>query len=315
MYTTTQRDSDFEHAILERIGKSWDTRVAVRKERIDLTQYCDPAIPDFPISMVPFWEDADFAGLDDSVKMRFLGAAWVAYNEKAIYLEDEIVQPVCKILLQNKLPGASDPQLKQVLAQIQVDEQFHILMCLDVCNNARERHGIEDFVAPVPLVGHLLHKALEEVDDEEAEAVIRLAYASVAEMSINAYLKAVSADMTIQPLNRINTDMHRRDELTHGVAFREIVASVYRGLPERLQACFRTYAARALHDMTRPDHTQWRAILKYLDIPKRAEIIARLEDVMHGKLMQRDYTVLRALFRDLGIKQDIDFLFAEREKV
>lgn len=309
MYTTTRRDSEFEHAILERIGKSWDTRVAVRKERIDLTQYCDPAIPDFPISMVPFWDDPDFAALDNETRMRFLGTAWVAYNEKAIYLEDEIIQPVCKILLQNKLPGASDPQLKQVLAQIQVDEQFHILMCLDVCNSARVRHDIEDFVAPEPLVGGFLSGAIEDVEDEAAVGVVRLAYASVAEMSINAYLKQVSKDMTIQPLNRINTDMHRRDELTHGVAFREIVASVYRSLPRHLQACFRSNASRALRDITLPDHTQWKAILEYLKIPKRREIIARLEEAMHGKLLQRDYTVLRGLFEELGIKKDIDFLF------
>lgn len=309
MYTTTRRDSEFEHAILERIGKSWDTRVAVRKERIDLTQYCDPTIPDFPISMVPFWDDPDFATLSNEAKMRFLGTAWVAYNEKAIFLEDEIIQPACKILLQNKLPGASDPHLKQVLAQIQVDEQFHILMCLDVCNNARVRHGVEDFVAPEPLVGGFLHKAVEEADGQAEAGVVRVVYASIAEMSINAYLKQVSKDMTIQPLNRINTDMHRRDELTHGVAFREIVGSVYRSLSPSLQVCFRNNASRALRDITRPDHSQWEAILEYLKIPNRQAIIARLEEAMQGKLQHRDYTVLRGLFNDLGIKNDIDFLF------
>src|SRR5689334_12906192 len=99
MYTTIRNDAEFARSVLEKIGSSWNNRVAVRKERLDLGQYYDARIPDFPVSMVPFWDDEEFAKLDDEAKLRFLAAAWVAYNEKAIYLEDEIVQPLCALLL------------------------------------------------------------------------------------------------------------------------------------------------------------------------------------------------------------------------
>ena len=115
MYTTLNHDASFTQKVVERLGASWNHRVAVRQERLDLTQYCDDTIPEFPVSMVPFWDDEDFVKLTDAQKLRFLGAAWVAYNEKAMYLEDEIVQPLCSLLLKGRLPGAGDAQLKQVL--------------------------------------------------------------------------------------------------------------------------------------------------------------------------------------------------------
>ncbi|KVO05447.1 diiron oxygenase [Burkholderia ubonensis] len=302
MYTTLNHDASFTQKVVERLAASWNHRVAVRQERLDLTQYCDDAIPEFPVSMVPFWDDEDFAGLADARKRRFLGAAWVAYNEKAMYLEDEIVQPLCSLLLKGRLPGAGDPRLKQVLAQIQVDEQFHILMCVDVCHCARERHALDGYVLPEPLVGAGQRARLAQVgDDARRAAIVRLAYASIAEMSINAYLTQVSGDMTIQPLNRINTDMHRRDEAAHSTAFHEIVASVYRALDLAGQQAFRDEIAAALDVYTTPDASAWASILAFLDVPGRDRMLARLDARTRGAKLNRDYATLRSLFDELGI--------------
>ncbi len=301
MYTNVDNDAAFERDVLERIGKSWDSRVAVRKERLDLSEYYKTTLPDFPIAMVPFWNDPDFSSVDQDVKQRLLAVAWIAYNEKAMYLEDEIVLPACNLLLKGRMPGASDPLVKQVLAQVQVDEQFHMLMCLDVCNVARKHHQLHDFVAPVPVLGDKLNLQLSEAGIASRAQLFRLAYASVAEMSINAYLNQVSKDMTIQPINRINTDMHRRDESVHSIAFHEIVASVYNGLEPPDQARFRHCLADALEIFSSPDIIFWESILDYLKIRNRERIIARLEDIMLGTRLKRDYTTLQSLFRKVGI--------------
>ncbi|MFL6624812.1 MAG: diiron oxygenase [Sulfurifustis sp.] len=309
MYTTAINDVELTRKVIETIGRSWDHRVAVRQERLDLTQYYDASIPDFPIAMVPFWNDAQFAVLDERTKLRFLAAAWVAYNEKAIYLEDEIVQPFCSLLLKDRLPGASDPQVKQVIAQIQVDEQFHILMCLDICNNARARHGLHDYVMPEPRLGANLKRKLEQTPDPTQAALLRMAYASVAEMSINAYLNQVATDQTIQPLNRINTDMHRRDESAHSTAFREIIGSVCRALDPDAKRRFCGYLHDALVDFTTPDGSHWESILDYLGVPGRDGILARLHAMMQSKRLSRDYTVLGGLVEELGIKDEVGFSF------
>ncbi len=302
MYSTTLHDANLERNVIERIGASWDTRVAVRQDRLDLTQYYDPAIPDFPASMVPFWNEPEFAALDQPTRLRFLAAAWVAYNEKAIYLEDEIVQPACSLLLKNRLPGVAEPRVKQVLAQVQVDEQFHILMCLDICNSARERHGLSAYVVPEPLLGVRLRHKLAATPDAREAAILRLAFASVAEMSINAYLDQVASDMSIQPVNRVNTDMHRRDESAHSMAFRQIVASCFKALDAGGQELFRHHIRAALDDFTTPDHGSWDSILAFLRIPGREALLARLEAATRDKRLSRDYTVLSSLFAEIGLE-------------
>lgn len=309
MYTNIRNDSDLSRKVIERIGKSWDDRVAVRQARLDLSQYYDESIPDFPISMVPFWNEAPIVELEERGRLRLLAAAWVAYNEKAIYLEDEIVLPFCRLLLKDCLPGASDPQVKQVLAQIQVDEQFHILMCLDICSNARARHGLSDYVMPEPMLGRRLKETLARCEDATHRLLAMMAYASVAEMSINAYLHQVSTDETIQPLNRINTDMHRRDELVHGTAFREIVGSVYRALDAHSREVFRGCMREALAVFTSPDFSSWVSILEYLNVRGREDILRRLESAAAGTRLRRDYTVLGELLDEIGIGGELQSLF------
>jgi para-aminobenzoate N-oxygenase AurF len=128
-------------------------------------------------------------------------------------------------------------------------------------------------------------------------------------MSINAYLDAVAFDMTIQPLHRINTDMHRKDEAAHGIGFSEIVGSVYRRMSAEQQHRFRDYVGQALHDFTAPDLGYWASILEHLDIPRREAILRRQESSTRGMVLKRDYTTLRRLFDELGIKDDIAFNF------
>ncbi|MFC5473495.1 diiron oxygenase [Paraherbaspirillum soli] len=309
MYSSASNDSDLERNVLNRIAQSWNHRVAVRQERLDLSQYYDASIPDFPIAMVPFWNDPEFACLQQADKLRFLAAAWIAYNEKAIYLEDEIVQPLCSLLLKDVLPGVSDPQVKQVLAQIQVDEQFHILMCLEICNSARMRHQLHDYVMPEPRVGLKLKELLDTAGTRIEYALMRLAYASVAEMSINAYLNQVATDQTIQPLNRINTDMHRRDESAHSTAFREVVGSIYKSLGDDAKARFKKYLVKALNDYTEPDLSVWISLMSHLQIVGGEAIIGRLEQASRSTRSKRDYTTLLSLFDEIGIKEELDFSF------
>jgi alpha-N-dichloroacetyl-p-aminophenylserinol N-oxygenase len=309
MYSNVTTDVELTRNVLASLAKSWDQRVAVRKERLDLSQYYDASIPDFPTSLVPFWTDEDFVGLSQDIKWRLLATAWIAYNEKAIYLEEAIVQPACGILFRGELPGVGSARIKQVIAQIQVDEQFHILMCLDICHVARLRHALLDYVFPEPALGVRLKELVRSATSTDNGRIAQLAYASVAEMSINAYLDAVAFDMTIQPLHRINTDMHRKDEAAHGIGFSEIVGSVYRRMSADQQHSFRDYIGQALHDFTTPDLAYWASILEHLQIPHRQEILRRQESSTRGMVLKRDYTTLRRLFDELGTTDDIAFNF------
>jgi hypothetical protein len=309
MYTTSPHDAILERKVIDRLASSWDQRVAVRQDRLDLSQYCDDSIPDFPVALVPFWDDVNFSVLDSAAKLRFLGAAWIAYNEKAIYMEDEIVQPLCSLLLKNRLPGVGDPRVKQVLAQVQVDEQFHILMCLEICNNARMRHRLDTYVMPEPLLGLRMKARLAVAQDANEHALVRLAYAAVAETAIHAYLKQIASDTTIQPLNRINTDMHRRDESAHGTAFLEITRSVYKNLDQAGRVLFKTCLTEALNAYNEADPSLWSSILDHLQVGARTAIMDRLALTWASKRVSKDYTGLIGLLDELGIRDDINFTF------
>lgn len=309
MYTHAKFDAKFENNILSHLSDSWNNRVAVRRERLNLQQYYDPSIPDFPITMVPFWDDLEFRSVSEKEKIRVLVGAWISYNEKTIYIEDRIINPLCALLMVDDLPGVSDPTIKQVLAQTMVDEQFHILMCLEVCNCARLRHNMQDFRMLEPLLGQRVKVALAGARNARDYALIRMAYGTVAEMTINAYLKQLSTDETIQPLNRLNTDLHRKDEGAHAAIFAEVVRSVYRNLPVDEQICFNTYIVRALTDFVEMDLTFWKSILDYLAIPGRLTIIEQLASSNAGVRTDRDYTAFLKLLDDLGIRHEVDFAF------
>lgn len=313
MYSTATNDAGFERKVMERLAKSWDQRVAVRQDRLDLGQYYDASIPDFPVAMIPFSGDQEFAQLiadaEENVKLRFLAATWLAYNERVIYIEDEIVQPLCRLLLKGRLPGMGDALAKQVLAQTQVDEQFHILMCLDILSSARTRHKLDDYVLPEPLLGRRLKEQLAVTRDPFEQALIRMAYACVSETTIHAYLKQLSSDLTIQPLNRMHTDMHRRDESAHGTIFLEIARSVYKSLDDEAKTCFSNCMTKALHDSVEIDVSFWSSTLGYLQVRDWRPVIGRLDEAAKTKRVARDYTALVSLLDELNIRGKINFTF------
>jgi hypothetical protein len=281
--------------------------VAVRRERLDLSGYVDPALPDFPVAMVPFWNAPAFAGVAPAERLRLLGAAWVVYNEKTISVENDVITPLCNCLLRDELPGISRPRVKEVIAQMQVDEQFHVLMCLEVCNSARRRHRLDRLVVPKSLVVRRQEALLAELAPGRAQALARLAYATVAEMTLNAFLRALSVDETIQPLNRLNTDLHRRDEGAHALIFRELAAGVFRALPSDEQATFNHHLGRALRDFTEPDPSGWEACLRYLELSAADDLLAGLRTP--GRKTARDYGRLVALLDDLGNRGAVGFDF------
>ncbi len=305
MYTNSIGDAALNKAVVQKLKNSWNSRVAVRKQRLDLAQYYDPAIPDFPEHLVQIWNDEAFKSVDERTRLRLLAGAWIMYNEKTIYIEDKIINPACQLLLRDELPGVCDPDVKEVIAQTIVDEQFHILMCLEVCNNARERHQLHGLTIVTPLLIERADSVTREAEMRGEVALARMAYALVAEMTINTYLKALSADTSIQPLNRINTDMHRQDEAAHSTLFRELGASVYRSLNSHQAQIFKGYIRRALNDFTEPDNSGWVAILKYLHIPQAGQIITCLEEKTKGTRLPRNYSAFKGLLDELGLTGEI----------
>ena len=303
-----------DRKVMAKMKATWSDRVAVRKERLDLSKYYDPGIPDFPLEIIPFGEDAEFRAIfdrqDDEARLRFLAATWIAYNERVIFIEDDVVQPFCALLRKNLLPGVNDELVQQVIVQSQVDEQFHTLMCLEVCSSARERHRLGDYVLPPPLLGRRIREQLAATDDAFEHALILMSYATILETTIYDYLRKLSTITSIQPLNRIHTEMHRRDEAAHGMIFLEIARSVYRNLDAERERALLSFFSKALHDSVEIDMSFWSSTLPYLDAVDWRPFIERVGRDLSRKRVGRDYGALLQLLDDLGVRNKVDFAFS-----
>ena len=89
MDTSNTNDYPDNSDVLQRLCTSWGTRVAVKQPDIDNTY--DLQKPDYPEHLLPFKTHPSYENLDDATKQRVLAGGWIAYNEKTIAVEENII--------------------------------------------------------------------------------------------------------------------------------------------------------------------------------------------------------------------------------
>jgi len=317
MYTNiniNNLDTNDNH-ISKLLSNSWSNRVAVKTSNLDIANYYDINIPDYPPGLVPFVEDSRYQNLKESTRKKILAGAWISYNEKTINIEVSIVAPVCAFLLKGEFPGVNTDTLKRVIAQTQIDEQFHILMCLDACLITRKLHNLEELVIPESLVVIKLQQAIEEEKRPRDKMIVQLAFACVAEVTINAYLDLLANDKEIQPFNKETTNLHRKDEAAHHKIFKDIAKNVFTDLNTLEKKVFIKGLAKGLNAFTTIDFTAWREILLFLNIDAANDIVDQCLQTMENKRVVRDYSGIRGILKELCVSEnelDFDFDFDEK---
>ncbi|AKJ29424.1 diiron oxygenase [Caldimonas brevitalea] len=311
MYTHIVRDAGLPDRVTAALADSWANRVAVKVGELDLKRYYDKNIPDYPPNLVPFRDDPRYGALDAEMRQRILAGAWVAYNEKTVDVETSIVAPACALLLKGAFQGLQTAELKRIIVQTQIDEQYHILMCLDACLLSRAMHGIEGLTVPQSWVVQQLEHALQQQTCARDAHIVQLGFATVAEVTINSYLDLLAQDQTIQPFNRETTALHRRDESAHNKIFTVITRQVYTHFSEHDRAVFRSAIATGLDAFVTIDLRAWREILRYLNVPDGSDIVDACERANGSKRLVRDFSGFRALLREIEVAEsEIDFDFA-----
>jgi alpha-N-dichloroacetyl-p-aminophenylserinol N-oxygenase len=294
------------------LSQTWANRVAARTSQLDLGTYYDAEQPDYPIGMVPFRDDPRYLALDPGMQRRVLAAAWINYNEKTISVEKSIVAPACELLLCGAFRGVETSVFKRTIAQTAVDEQYHVLMCLEACLVARERHQLESLRIPKSLVVSELERELASCARPRDAELVQLAFSTVAEVTINAYLDLLADDRTIQPLNREITALHRKDESSHSKLFKEFTRALYPRLSAEEQGVYLRGLTAGLDAFVKLDLSAWAAILRHLEVPGADGIIADCERSSASKRVVRDFSGLRALLRDIDVKEaQLAFRFEE----
>ena len=292
------------------LADSWQTRVAVKTCDLDTDSYYDKRIPDYPPRLVPFRDHPRYKALDETTRRRILAGAWVAYNEKTIDVEMSVTAPACALLMKNAFLGLDTAASKRLVAQTQIDEQFHVLMCLDACLLARKMHGLEDLVIPKSLVAQEVDRAVAQAANRREIELIHLAFAAVAEVTVNQYLNVLADDLEIQPFNRATTALHRQDEVTHHDIYKGFVTSVFGHFDEHERRVFVKALTAGLEAFVKIDFGAWQRILEFLDIDGADEMVRDCLASAGAKRIVRDYSGFRGLLAEIGVSErDIDFDF------
>jgi P-aminobenzoate N-oxygenase AurF len=303
---------EFEGDLLAQLAARWGRRAVIKQDELDLDGHYDPGLPDFPDRLVPVLALPGAGSLDDAARRQILAAAWISYNAKTAAVEDKVVLPACRLMLDPRVPVRHDPFAAAALQQTIIDEHYHILMCENAVGVTRRRRGLQelDFDPHGWEVVRGLDKFLAGQTDS-ARDLARVGFALAAETTISGYLSTLATATDIQPMNRITTDLHRRDESRHAVIFRELACSLYNGLGPADRELFTDALAAGLAAFYAPDLDPWVHVAKAGGFPVEA---GQLAGLAAAKPAVRDNRTLQALLLDLGISETLIMRPAGKER-
>jgi hypothetical protein len=302
--TAACEEPAYERDLLAQLTRRWGKRVAVKKDELDLDGHFDAALPDFPEHLVPVLSLPGADRLDRHARERILSAAWIAYNAKTAALEDEIILPACRLMLQERMPVRHDDAAVDALHQTIIDEHYHILMCHNAVGVTRRRRGMEAVrfapgVWSVVQGRDAVRAGLSGFDRD----IVDVAFSLAAETTISGFLSTLATAREIQPMNRITTDLHRRDEGGHAVVFRELCGSLYRNLDDAQQGMFREALVVGLTAFRSADLDPWATVAAQGGFETDTGQLS--EWAASRPAPARDTGPLRLLLDDLGISHDL----------
>ncbi|TBW33998.1 aminobenzoate oxygenase [Azotobacter chroococcum] len=297
--------------VVRRLNAAWPRRATVcMAATVQPDATFDPARPDYPTRLVPFYEHPRFAILDDELRSKVLTWGWIGYNQRTITAEDCVVNPAL-IYIATELLGDSDWDSMEAIRQTLVDEHYHTLMHMRAVQGTLRLRGLtERLQLPASVTFRRLQAFQQPLQDEWKRALASVAFATVAEISVNAFLDILADDETIQPANSEIARMHNRDEYAHSETLGEISKQLYRRLNDTQKAFFERALPEALRAFVAQDYSMWEAILTQLEVPGAQEIIADCQADSSGRVIMRDYSGLHQFASNIGIVERLDFDFS-----
>jgi hypothetical protein len=298
-----------ENAVIRRLAGNWHRRATVKRDEPDLDDLFELDRPDYPEAILPFHDHATYQELDPEKKSELLSWAWIAYNRHTIMAEQKVANPAFALVMEGEYPRLNDEALNVSLAQAMVDEQYHTLMHLNASAVTRRRRGkaMPDHHLPASHTAREHQRLRDTTGERWQKSLTTLAFATVSEISINAYLDLLANDHDIQPINSSTAKLHNRDEYCHASISAVLAEMVYGNLDEKKQRYFRHMLFAGLEAFVATDYTTWHRIMDLVGIEGGHEMLAECEASTGRKRLVRDYTGLHGLVEQLGIQGLVEF--------
>jgi hypothetical protein len=289
--------------VLGKMAASWPRRAAVKKEEPDVEALFDETLPDFLIDLIPFKEHPHFTSASEEMRQRVLSCGWLAYNEKTIAIETKVISPACMHVIQGDIPGVTYEVCKEAMSQTFVDEAYHTLLLVNACRVTRQRRGLCDLRIPEFSLIKNMMAAQNQHSERWQKLLIQLLCATVSEVSISDYLKLLSGATTIQPLNVLTTEIHRRDEAAHTGLFKKMGQMIYLRLSGAQREFFVQNLPKPLAWFSSLELNVWRSMLQQIGFPHAEQTIDDCAREREYDLARRDFSALNDLMcNDLGVE-------------
>ncbi|MGW7411001.1 AurF N-oxygenase family protein [Streptomyces sp. NPDC054863] len=303
------RDDPMESAVISRLASNWTRRASVKKAEPDLDDLFEQRRPDYPEHLLPFRDHPTYLALDDAVVRRLLAWAWVAFNKNVMDNEQRVVNPGFSLILRGTFDAGLDESVAQAVTQAMVDEQYHTLMHLNASAVTRRCRGwrMPDTALPLAKKARRHEERLARAQHRWQRELITLAFTTVSEMSINAYLDLMAQDDDVQPVNRVTAELHNRDEYCHSSISKEIAVAVYRKLGPEHQAFFAEALGDGLAAFGANDFTTWRRIVELLGVEGGEAMMRDVENEPGRTLLVQDYSGLHHLCAEIGVLDEVSF--------
>jgi hypothetical protein len=291
-----------ENAIVARLSKNWQRRAAVKKGDPALEEFFDPLRSDYPLAMTPFalHPDCPDAESDAMRKALFLGA--LAFHRHTMVIEQMIVEPTFSKVIHGSALGQGGAEFERAVLQVAVDEQYHTLMHFNAADVMRQGRpwGFTGAELPLPgLIGR--HQARRERQPGQRERdLVDLAFTTVVEISIDAYLTLVARDREIQPINSSTAAMHLRDEVCHASVSDELAKHVFVGLGPTEQRFFMQEMFYATEQFSIQDFTIWQRIVDLAQMHDGSRLLAESQEIPQARHLVRDNSGVHKLWAELN---------------
>jgi hypothetical protein len=237
---------------IERILKAWPKQASVT--------HWIPTFPggtelDYPLSTVPVASGA-MEALAPEIQQSISNCLWIQYNRRTIDAEDYIANPAIDILLREE---ALPLMLRTALQQTAIDERYHTYF-----HSLALEEALRRCVTPVDFARSVtvreLFSRLEDCHENWERKYVQIAYAAVAEVSVNAFLELLSRSTEIKKSNRDLVDQHNLDEWFHSSIFVEVIQYLIDTLPSKEAAFLQLEIRRASHSFLKHDFSLYESV-------------------------------------------------------
>lgn len=300
--------------LIRRLNSSWGERATVCSiDKFQINVQFEPDKPDYPLSMIPFLEHSDFKYLKAEIQNQVITWGWIGYNKRTIAAEDFIVNPAFSLISDSPLLGKDSWIYKEALRQALIDEHFHTLMHLKAIERTKKQRNIDyELDLPMSVTYRKLKELHSTLDQKWHREFASIAFAIVAEISVNAFLEILAEDKNIQKQNSLVAKLHNRDEYAHGKVLAEIGKVMYMNMNDEEKEFFIGILPESLSAFLAQDFLMWEAILTKLKIPNAKLIIKDVKK--NSSVLSRDYSGLYKFVKGIGALNEINFSFSEKDK-